>query len=239
MLAVVLTALANVPTAEAGVVTATGWYSAANGSPTPRNLSLVDWNNGSQVISVAQFDTVDGTRVLDSATLTFFGDIDTTGTLTAGNVDVEVNNYTLRTRMRLLPGSYAGLYNTTATALAALATVSPVQVSLAASTVPANTVVPINNLNSIASTTLASVTGAALMPYIGTGSILYHIFTNTTTTLSLDTGAFATNLTTFGRASVSVDYVYHIADIGVPEPATWAMLCLALAGMAAIRLRRA
>src|ERR1700761_810699 len=98
-------------TAEAATITETGWFSAT-GNPGTRTLTLTDWANGTQTINVAQFDTSLGT--LNSASISFFGDLDSTGSLTAIG-DISVNQYDVSERMRLLPGTFSGPYTVVGT----------------------------------------------------------------------------------------------------------------------------
>lgn len=225
--------LGGIGAANAAVQFATGWYSAINDSPTPRNMTVTDWNNGSQTISVQQFDTMGGTRVLDQVRLSFFGDIDSTGTITAGNTNITVSQYDVSLRMRLMPGSFAGPYNTLGT-LGFIAQVTPLILSVTPGGVSANTVLPVSALGVTVTTPFANQGSTA--PFVGAGTVLYHLFTETRTQSDISGGDFSQDLETFARASVTLEYTYHEVDL-IPEPATIGVLGLALTGLGVLRRR--
>lgn len=228
-----LIAFGTIGAASAAVEYKTGWFSSVNGSPTPRNMTLTDWNNGTQTISVQQFDTMGGSRVLDQVRLQFFGDIDSTGNVTAGNTNITVSQYDVSLRMRLLPGSFAGPYTTLGT-VGFIAQVNPSILSITPGLINANTALPVSALGVTATTAYAVQTPTSA--FEGLGTVLYRLFTETRTISDISGGEFTQNLSTLARASVTLEYTYHEVDL-IPEPATIGVLGLALTGLGVLRRR--
>ena len=225
---------------QAATITSSGWYSAGN--PGTRTLTPTDWANGTQTITVAQFNPALGQ--LNSATVTFYGDLDANGSLTA-NGDISVNQYDVSERIRLLPGSFAGTYTTNGTSAATLLEVSPSVASVTPGSYSSGTVIPVQAANSSATSGNLVVTGAGLGQYQGTGAVLYHLFTATRAVSDVAGGNFAQNIATAARAQVTVTYDYTASTpvtppppSNVPEPASLTVLGLGLLGIGAIRFRR-
>jgi hypothetical protein len=228
-----LLTVAGISAASAATITDTGWFSAT-GNPGTRTLTLTDWANGTQTINVAQFDTSLGT--LNSASITFFGDLDSTGSLTAVG-DISVNQYDVSERMRLLPGTFSGPYTVVGTN-GALLEVDPLITSVTPGLVTNGSSLPISTTNSTAVSGPLVITGAGLTPYEGTGDALFHLFTNTRQIADISGGNFNSSISTAARAQVTIVYDYTSDVIPVPEPASVALMGVGLAGLGLVRRRR-
>ena len=75
-----------------------------------------------------------------------------------------------------------------------------------------------------------------LSPYIGTGMIVFPLFTNTRTLTDLTGGNLDITQATLARAEATITYDYTSSD--TPEPTTTVLLGSALVGISVLRFRR-
>jgi hypothetical protein len=223
--------------ASAGtIITFYDWYTPTNGplpSDPTRNLTLTDWKGLTQSISLPQFDPALGT--LNSVTLSFYADADSTGQVTNNSgAAITVNQWDAFLRVRLLvPG-----VTVPATLLTAyLLEVQPQLVSLTpGTTLNADDTITYPAVSKSSATAAPQTYTTGLGSYIGTGTIDFPLFTNTRTIADLSGGNLDLTQTTLARAEAIVSYDY--TPTGIPEPATTVLLGSALVGISLLRFRK-
>jgi hypothetical protein len=195
-----------------------------------------DWN-GSQKISVPTFDVTLGT--LNSVTVTLLGDVTSFGNLanTSTISDATLNLYAASTSIRLLPVGYSGLFTNGATNAAKLTSASPILINITdGSTLAAGASVSFSVTDAQATGHYSTITGLSTYESVGLGSVLFPLFTTTSTLTDVQGGNLSLTQTTEAFAEITITYDFTAAPI--PEPASMALLGGGLAALGVIRRRR-
>jgi PEP-CTERM motif len=208
--------------------------------PGPSNATQLptDWN-GSQKISVPTFDVTLGT--LNSVTVTLLGDVTSSGLLTdtSPSGQASIFSYSSATEIMLLPVNYAG--GAANAFSAALAVASPTLITL---TGTRQNPIPLDaGASRSFSVTDAQATdgfttsiGLGIYESVGAGSVLFPLFTDTSTLSNVSGGNLSLSQSTAAFAEVTITYDFSAAAI--PEPASMALLGSGLAAIGIIRRRR-
>jgi hypothetical protein len=223
------------PFASAGVVTYSDWYPTLNGplpSSTPQNWTLTDWNGVAQSVSLPQFDTQSGALILNSATLTLYTDINSSGDVqNDGGGSVTVNQYDVSLRVRIAaPGTSTPIILSTPF----LIEDDPAMASILAGTILAPAQQQSFSVTQSSASNSASLSNLSL--YEGTGTVTMPLFTTTRALADLSGGSLTVVQTTSGRAEATITYDYTPAD--APEPASMLLMGFGLVGIGLLGRKR-
>ena len=221
--------------AFAGTIIDSGWFVSNNGPlpAGPRNLTLTDWDGTTESIALNQFDPSLGT--LNSVTISFYADADSTGSITNNSAGtVTVNQYDAFLRVRLL---VPGVTTPANIGTAYLLEVQPLLVSVTpGTTITSGGSIVYGPVTDSSASSGPTTYTTGLTPYIGTGTILFPLFTNTRTMTDLTGGNLDITQTTLARAQATITYDYTSSE--TPEPATTVLLGSALVGISVLRFRK-
>lgn len=204
------------------------------GGGSPEGFAPTDWNGTAQSVTLPRFDAALGR--LTGVGLSLSGAISGSGTLdNTGTGPVDINSYDAALDISLLaPGTAVPWDGGTGELLI----VSPVLFRLASQlTLEAGQSYSFGPVTDSASSSVALLPGD-FAPYVGAGSLAFPLFATTNTVQETNGGDATLNQSTVARAQASVTYTYDpAAAVGVPEPATAALLCVGLLSFGLLRRR--
>jgi hypothetical protein len=208
------------------------------GTPLNTSQQATDWSDGSQTVSVPTFDTTLGT--LNSVTITLLGDVTSNGNLTntTGSSQASITGYTASTVIRLLPVGYSGGFTNFATGPAALTTVAPNLINVAFQTLNAGASIAFNVTDAQSTASFTAISGLGTYETAGAGSVLFPLFTTTSTSSNETGGNLILNQTTAAFAEVTITYNYTTPAVDAPEPASLGLFAAGLACLGAVRRRQ-
>lgn len=210
--------------AVAGPTTTITYNSYFPGTPLNTSKQATDWSNGIQNISLPTFDTTLGT--LNSVTITLLGDVTSSGNLTdispSGTL---IHTYQSSTWISLLPVGYSGGLNDSETAVAALATASPTLINITSRTsLAAGASISFSVTDAQATDTYATSSEMGAYETSGAGSLLFPLYTTTSTTSNATGGNLSLSQVTNAYAEATITYDYSTPIVAAPEPASLALL---------------